>query len=375
LGSLRIAFVHNRCPAYRRRFFELLAQKFEVDYFFVNERGTDLPPNSVVLKGYRIPKASDYEMVPKLLPALMQASKARKYDIYVCTDLGYFITHITYLVARTNNKPFVLWNGQWMEIAHPRRWAMRPLENRIIRYAASIVAYGSKAKEFLVRRGAEPEKIFIAYNSSDYRYSLPSNSILATFFKKTKIQGKKVVLFLGRLVKFKGVDVLIQAFAKVSEKLPDAFLIIAGTGPELGRLRKLIVKMGLEDKVWLPGEIKTPLEKDLLFTVAHVFVLPSRYLRTPEPWGLVLNEAATAGLPLIATDMVGATYDLLIDGECGLVVPAGSVVVLQHAIEWVLTHPEQARQMGKLAQDIVSNFTPENMVKVFSNAFEIAWRE
>jgi len=350
----------------------LLAQKFEVDYFFVNEHGTDLPPNSVVLKGYRIPKASDYEIVPKLLPALMQASRARKYDLYVCTDLGYFITHITYLVARKYNKPFVLWNGQWMEIAHPRRWAMRPLENRIIRHAAAMVAYGSKAKEFLVRRGAEPEKIFIAYNSSDYRYSPPSNSVLATFFRNTKIQGKKVVLFLGRLVKIKGLDTLIQAFAKVSKKLSEAFLIIAGMGPELGQLRKLIVKMGLEDKVWLPGEIKTPLEKDLLFTVAHVFVLPSRYLRAPEAWGLVLNEAATAGLPLIATDMVGATNDLLINGESGLVVPAGSAVALQRAIEWVLTHPGQAKRMGERAREIVSRFTIENMVEAFTEAFEFA---
>jgi len=367
----RIAFVHNRYPAYRHCFFDLLAQQFEVDYFFVNEWGNNLPPNAQVLRGYQIPEMSDYEVVPDLLPILLRMSREKDYDIYVCTDLGYFITHVTFLIARLRKKPFVLWNGQWIEVAHPRRWLMKPFENQIVRQAGSLVAYSSKAKEFLVHRGADLDKIFVAHNASHYKYSKPSASTLAKF--RTRIGGgdRRIVLFFGRFIPMKAPDLMVKAFAGVAKNFPDVYLIMAGTGPELRRVQCLVAKMGM-GQVYLTGKITSSTEKDLLFASASVFVLPSRYARSAEPWGLVLNEAATAGLPLITTDMVGATGDLVIDGKSGLVVPADDVLALQQAIEWMFTHPEQSRQMGRRAQDIVSEFTPENMVKVFSNAFEVA---
>jgi len=367
----RIAFVHNRYPAYRHRFFDLLAQQFEVDYFFVNEWGGNLPSNAQVLRGYRIPEMSDYEVVPNLLPVLLKESRERDYDIYVCTDLGYFITHVTFLVARLRKRPFVLWNGQWMEVAHPRRWLMKPFENCIVRRAASLVAYSSKAKDFLIHRGASPDRVFVAHNANHYQYSEPSDAALSKFRTRVGIHSKQTVLFLGRLIPMKAPDLMIEAFAGVTRRFPDAHLIVAGAGPELSRLQRLVARMGTR-RVHLIGQITSSMEKDLLFASAFVLVLPSRYARSSEPWGLVLNEAATAGLPLIATDMVGASGDLVIDGESGLVVPADDSPALQQAIEWMLTHPERAKQMGKRAQDIVKVYTTENMVKVFSNAFELA---
>ncbi len=367
---LRIAFVHNRYPVYRQRFFDLLAQQFEVDYFFVNEWGDNLPSNARVLRGYHIPEMSDYEVVPNLLPTLLRKSQEQDYDLYVCTDLGYFITHIAFLVARLKRKPFVLWNGQWMEVAHPRRWLMKPFENLIVRQAESLVAYSSKARDFLIQQGANPARVFIAYNANHYQYSEPPATVLSEFRARIGAHDKPTVLFFSRFIPMKAPDLMVEAFAGVAKRFPDVHLIMAGAGPELPHVRRLIARMKME-RVHLTGRITSSVEKDMLFASASVFVLPSRYARSSEPWGLVLNEAATAGLPLIATDMVGATGDLVIDGESGLVVPADDVLALQQAIEWMLTHTGRASQMGKRARDIVSGFTPENMVKVFSNAFEL----
>jgi len=370
----RIAFIHNRYPAYRHCFFDLLAQQFEIDYFFVNEWGDNLPPNALVLRGYHIPEMSDYEVVPDLLPTLLRMSRETDYDIYVCTDLGYFITHVTFLVARLRKKPFVLWNGQWMDVAHPRRWLMKPLENHIVRRAASLVAYGSKAKGFLVRRGADTDRVFVAYNANDYEHSEPLASAISEFRARTGAYDKQIVLFFGRLLSTKAVDVLLRAFARIEKSIPNAFLLIAGAGPELPRLQRLKNELELKS-VHLTGQVVSSKDqKDLLFGSASMVVLPSRYVRTAESWGLVLSEAATAALPLIATEMVGATGDLVIDGESGLVMPADDIPALQQAIEWMLTHPVQGRKMGKRAREIVNKFTPENMVKVFSNAFEVALR-
>lgn len=116
-------------------------------------------------------------------------------------------------------------------------------------------------------------------------------------------------------------------------------------------------------------------EKDQLFSLAQVFVLPSRRARIAEAWGLVLNEAASAGLPIVVSEMVGAVGDLIKPGESGLVVPEADAQALGGAILHLLNDREEARRMGAAAKQSEARFTVERMAEAFDRAFTRAMED
>jgi len=89
------------------------------------------------------------------------------------------------------------------------------------------------------------------------------------------------------------------------------------------------------------------------YDLCDVFVLPSLL----EPWGLVVNELMCAGRAVIASDQVGAAYDLIRNGENGYVYPAGNVSALQEALGNILADPERCREMGAESRKIVANWS------------------
>jgi glycosyltransferase involved in cell wall biosynthesis len=100
-----------------------------------------------------------------------------------------------------------------------------------------------------------------------------------------------------------------------------------------------------------------------------VFVLPSVLWRVAEPWGLVLNEAASAALPIVTTEAVGAVGDLIRPGESGLVVPEADEPALEGAILHLLTDRDEARRLGAAAKQAEAKFTVGRMAEAFDRAF------
>jgi len=162
------------------------------------------------------------------------------------------------------------------------------------------------------------------------------------------LAGKRIVMFNGRLVPRKGTDVLLRAFAALKPDMPDAGLLLVGYGPEEAHLKELASALHVDD-VHFTGHVHL---QDLpgYYACADVFVLPS----WGEPWGLVINEAMAAGLPVIATDQVGASVDLIRDGVNGYVVPACDLAALAHALRQVLGDPARAAQMGQQSAQMIA---------------------
>src|SRR5262249_47758160 len=138
-------------------------------------------------------------------------------------------------------------------------------------------------------------------------------------------------LYVGRLAPEKGVDILLAAFDGV-----DGELVVVGSGPEEERLRALAPArtrvLGQLDRDRLPA----------WSAAAEVLGLPS----LSERWGMPLNEAAAAGLPLVATDTVGAARELVEPGRNGFVVPAGDFASLHDALRHLSTDPDFRRTAG-----------------------------
>ena len=151
-----------------------------------------------------------------------------------------------------------------------------------------------------------------------------------------------VVLFAGRLCGQKDPDTLLAAFAALIGTHPDAHLLVAGDGPDRGRVTRWRESHAAGSRVRLLGR-----RDDLpnLMRLADACVLPSRWEGTPN----VLLEAAAAGTPVVATAVDG-TAEVFTHGETARLVPVGDAPALAAELAWTLDHPDGAAEIARRAR-------------------------
>jgi phosphatidylinositol alpha-1,6-mannosyltransferase len=162
----------------------------------------------------------------------------------------------------------------------------------------------------------------------------------------------KIVLSFGRLVPRKGNDRLIEAMPRIRKRVPDAVLVIAGTGPESRRLERLARRHG--ETVLFTGRVPDH-EAPAVYASADVFALAVRdrwFGLEIEGLGVVLLEAGASCVPAV-TGRSGGTPEAVIDGETGFVVDDGDKDALVNRIADLLEDPERARAMGRAAREHV----------------------
>jgi glycosyltransferase involved in cell wall biosynthesis len=237
----------------------------------------------------------------------------------------------------------------------------------------AVVAAGTKAKEFFLRCGVDPRKIFVSPDASVPIFDDNIVSEKEKLKKKLGVEGKCIVLYFGRLVERKGVAVLIKAFSKIQKSFSNSVLVIAGEGEERKKLEDLCVELKLKNVIFTGYVVEK--SKSLYFSIADVFVLPS-VTHSGEVWDLVLNEAMSLGKPVISTTAAGASYDLIKNGLNGYIVKGGDIDGLSNAIEDLLRSPEKMRRMGLESKRIVENyFTFDKMVEGFVKAIKYTVRQ
>ena len=152
--------------------------------------------------------------------------------------------------------------------------------------------------------------------------------------------------FAGRLVPEKGADVLIEAFARVVQQLPQARLAIVGDGPERPRLEKLIASLHLNNHVTLHGHLQRS-KAEKVMEECWVQAAPSRWA---EPFGLVAIEAQMRGTAVIASRS-GGFCETVHDGHTGLLVAPGDVNAWSRALLSLLTDRHRADAMGNAGRE------------------------
>jgi glycosyltransferase involved in cell wall biosynthesis len=155
------------------------------------------------------------------------------------------------------------------------------------------------------------------------------------------------VAFAGRLVREKGVDVLIRAFSEVVRHVPTARLVLAGDGPERGSLLEQVRDLGLTGWVKMVGHLPHE-ETQSLFAGAWVQAVPSRW---SEPFGMVAAEAMMRGTAVVAT-AAGGLREIVRDGRTGFLVPPGDAQALVGALLRLLQAREVADTMGREGREI-----------------------
>lgn len=370
-----IAFITNICPHYRVKTFETLAGYEDVDFYFFSAGDEWYWQQQ---HGVRTGNF-DYEYLPgfrlgrtRFTPTLPWKLWRNPYQLYIKCINGRFALPITYLIARLKRKPFILWTGIWMRLQTPAHRLFFPLTRYIYRHADAVVVYGRHVKNFLVTEGVPAEKIFLANHAVDN----PAYNTPVAEDEKTSLRQQlnlkpadKVILYLGRLEEAKGISYLLEAFAALNDQ--SAVLVLAGTGSDVPRLQEIVNSNGLAGRVRFVGYI--PPEKTIhYYALAWVYVLPSITTATfKEPWGLVVNEAFNQGVPVIATDAVGAAAGgLLQDGVNGFIVPERNSPALAHALKRLLGEPGLRPQMSQQAINLIAHWDNEQMVAGFRQAIE-----
>jgi glycosyltransferase involved in cell wall biosynthesis len=161
-------------------------------------------------------------------------------------------------------------------------------------------------------------------------------------------------LFCGQMIERKAVDVLLLAFDRLISSGMKARLLLVGREAELPTFMKLV---GAETKARIQYEgFQAPENLPKYFAQADVFVLPSRH----DGWGVVVNQALAAGLPIIVSDAVGAGLDYVENGINGVRVEAGKVDALYEAMKSLIQNPEMAREWGVKSRERARTLTPES---------------
>jgi glycosyltransferase involved in cell wall biosynthesis len=172
--------------------------------------------------------------------------------------------------------------------------------------------------------------------------------------------------FAGRLAPEKGLDVLLQAFRRVRERLPEARLVIAGDGPEREALAERVAALGQGGHVECLGH-RPRAELDARLGSAWVQAVPSIW---EEPFGLVAPEAMMRGVAVVASD-AGGLAEIVEDGRTGRLVRRGDADALAEALLGILSDRELAARMGRAGRErALAHFGESRYVDRFVEIYE-----
>lgn len=232
------------------------------------------------------------------------------------------------LYAKLFKKKFILWNGTTLLSEEKKFTLSQPLKRLFIRSADRYITYGSKATEYLISYGAKKEDIVTGYNTVDTKRfenqvkAFRDSNAYYTFRASYAEANERIFLYVGRLISYKGMSLVLQS---IDPSIP---CIIVGDGPEKKELEEIVASRGLT-KVVFAGHVAYD-ELYKFYAIADIFIFPTQL----EPWGLVVNEALAAGLPVLTTRHCGAGYDLIRDGKNGEIVD----FTKEHIVEQKLLH-------------------------------------
>lgn len=211
----------------------------------------------------------------------------------------------------------------------------------------SVLSQGTR--DDLTRRGIPERHIQIIYSGlSQERYSAPPEKPFAVH---------PVLVYVGRVKRYKGIEIGIQAVGLLRQKYPGIECWVVGTGDHLEALRRLTTRLGLDANVKFPGYVPEQ-EKVAILQKASVLL----YTSPKEGWGLSVIEANVCGTPVIASDAPGLR-ESVVDGRTGFLTPHGDVAALAERIDRLLAEPDQYRRMRDAALEWGRSFTWERSAR------------
>jgi glycosyltransferase involved in cell wall biosynthesis len=333
----RVAVVSPEPTPYRAPLFDRIAGRDDIDLSViyasrsVASRTWHVEPRhrAIFLRGISLPGARrvlrhDYPVTPGVVRALRDTRP----DVVVVSGWSTFASQAAIGWSRARAIPYVLL-VESHDVGPRARWRRLVKDTVVpplVRGAAAWLAVGTLARDSLVDRGAEPDRVRVFANTIDVERWIERAEQL-----ERRPHDDIVALSVGRRVPEKAFDVFERA------------AVAAGVRP-------VIVDGGLDERALAQA-----------YRDADIFAL----LSVHEPWGVVVNEAAASGLPLVLSDRVGAARDLLRDGENGVLVPAADVDAAAAALRRLAGDARLRERMGARSRELVREWGYEPSVDAF----------
>jgi glycosyltransferase involved in cell wall biosynthesis len=355
---IRVTFVSPEPTPYRAPLLDRIASGGEIELTVVYAARTvagrtwtvEPEHTAVFLDGITVPGLHgvlrhDYPVTPGIWRVLGETAP----DCVVVSGWSTFASQAALAWCRVHRVPYVLLVESHDDGPKPgwRRRVKETVVPTVVGGADSVLVTGSLARDSVVSLGADLGRVRVFANTVDVerfgdeadRLSARRDELRAGF---GLARDDVAVVTVARLAREKGIDVLFRA----AGSLP---VLVVGDGPERSRLEALALELGVRATFTGDRPLVGVLEA---YVAADVFAL----LSSSEPWGVVVNEAAACGLPLVLSERVGAARDLLRDGENGVLVPAEDVDAAADALARLACDPGLRESMGDRSRELVRGF-------------------
>lgn len=367
--TLEFPPTHGGIATYLKNIARILAQKFQIIIVVpkINDNETSRHDFNDASEQYKIIRKNI------LFPKIFWPRWAK--CIFICLSL-YFrenakvfftpnvlpIGYCFYFLRPIIKVPYIInIHGLDIRLAKKSSWKSYWLK-KILNKSSLIVVNSEYTKnEVLSVSGLQKKEIIIAYPCPDSITPMPQDDIENLKNRLAIDEDNVVVLSIGRLIKRKGFDRVLLHLSEIVTMFPKVIYIIAGSGPEMDNLGKIVIENNLQNFVRIVGDISDQ-ERTGLYSISNIFVLPAREDKNDiEGFGIVYLEAAQFGIPSIASNAGGAA-EAVIHGETGLVF-GSSTINLDDAIKQFLADPIYRNTLGSNARARVnSEFIWEHQV-------------
>jgi glycosyltransferase involved in cell wall biosynthesis len=359
----RVTFVTDIITPYAVAVHRELARRVNLTVLFCSASGTrgldwrfdELPFRHRVIEGLTIrrshPDATDFYLSPRILWAI-----GRSRPDVVITGGFSFPSVYAALYCALRGIPLLIHSdgtsASELGLGRLQQGARRVLVPR----ATGAVANSEPAAERFAELGFGPERIFRALHSTEVA---PLHEVARG--RAYGEAGRMRVLATGRFIARKGFDRLIRAYAVARRQRPGISLTLVGSGPEDERLRSLAAE--LETDVAFPG-FADQRELPRYYAEADAYAFPT----LDDPFGIVVLEAAAAGLPILGSPHGGATGDLVVDRVTGLVRDPDDLEGMAGALVALADDPELRRELGQAAYARTLDRTPDATADGYARA-------
>jgi glycosyltransferase involved in cell wall biosynthesis len=271
--------------------------------------------------------------------------------------------------ARAAGKRLVMLSDSQAEDA-PRAFLRDAVKSRLVRSCDAALVAGRSHKNYIVSLGIPAARVFLGYDAVDndhFERGAAAAHAQAGALRAQYELPPRYLLASARFIPKKNLPRLVQAYALAIEGQADApDLVLLGDGPERAAIESAIALIPQPNKVHLPG-FRSYDQLPTYYGLADGFV----HVSTTEQWGLVINEAAAAGIPLVVSRSCGAALELVREGENGFLVDPYSVESVAGGLRRLMSlTPEARASMGKASQDIVVDWGPAHFADGLAAACE-----
>jgi 1,2-diacylglycerol 3-alpha-glucosyltransferase len=255
---------------------------------------------------------------------------------------------------------------------HARRSWKEAVKRRIVRLCSASLVAGTPHREYIATLGAPPDRIFTGYDVVDNEHFRVGADGARRMEEQLRVKlglPRQFLLACSRFVTKKNLGRLMEAYAKYRQMAGATAwsFVIVGDGELKGELLTMRTRLGLDAHVRFTGA-KSYLELPNYYGLAEAFIHGS----TTEQWGLVVNEAMAAGLPVLVSERCGCAADLVVPGANGLLFNPEDVNSITKVMVEIADGSRDPRAMGRKSQEIVTRWSPTRFAEGLREAVEAA---